>query len=435
MATLHEVLQEKVLVKRKRIAELNKNYGDVVLSQVTVRQILGGARGVKMLLCNTSVVDPDKGLIVRDRPLAELTNLLPEEMLFLLLTGEMPDEEGKADLQRQLDRRSQVPEYVWHALRALPKNSTPMCMLDTAVLMMNNESVFRRWYKAGMKREDYWKATLEDSLSILAKLPVIAAGIYRMRFDHGSIMQWTPGLDYAANFANMLGVADPVGAFAKLMRLYVTLHTDHEGGNVSANTTCTVGSALSDPYYAISAGLNGLAGPLHGSANQECMTWILNLREKFHGTPSEEELREFAFNTLRSGQVVPGYGHAVLRCVDPRFTAFHDFAKQYLPDSEIFETVDKVFEVVPKVLQEYSKERVQAGKKPIANCWPNVDAISGALVRHFGITEFSYYTVLFAVGRTIGLLAQLILARALGFPITRPKSVSLDWLENEVKGK
>jgi citrate synthase len=293
---------------------------------------------------------------------------------------------------------------------------------------MERESVFRQWYDKGMKREDFWLAMLGDALNILAKLPVLAAGIYRLRYRKGSVMHWTHGLDYAANYANMLGIADPGGEFATLMRLYLNFHADHEGGNVSANACHTVGSSLSDAYYAVSAGLNGLAGPLHGLANQECLKWILDTMEKFGGVPSDEQLRDMAFETLRSGRVIPGYGHAVLRVVDPRFQGFHDFGEEYLPEDPVFKTVSRVFRVIPKVLQEFSDERVKAGKNPIANCWPNVDAGSGALLYHYGLTEFPYYTVLFSVSRAMGMLAQLILNRAMGTAITRPKSVSTEWI-------
>ncbi len=435
MATLQDVLMEKIPAYRKEVHDLLEAKGDQVISQVTVQQAYGGMRGVKGMICDTSVVDPGLGVAVRGRPLLDIKHLWPEEVFFLLLTGELPDAEAKAALQRELDRRSQVPEYVWNALRALPKDTSPMALLATGVLIMDRESVFRKWYDKGMKREDYWLAMLGDSLNILAKLPVIAAGIYRICYDHGSVMHWTHGLDYGANFANMLGIADPAGNFAKLVRLYLNFHADHEGGNVSAFTCHTVGSALSDAYYAVSAGLNGLAGPLHGLANQECIAWILQVMEKFDGVPTEEQLRDFAFKTLRSGRVVPGYGHAVLRVTDPRFTGFHDFGHEYLPDDPVFKTVDRVFTVVPQVLREFSEERVKAGKHPIANCWPNVDAISGSLMYHFGITEFPYYTVLFSVSRVMGMLSQLIMNRAIGTPITRPKSVSTHWIRQQVEAQ
>ncbi len=307
-----------------------------------------------------------------------------------------------------------------------------MCMLNTGILVMERESTFRQWYDKGTKKQDYWIPILDDSLDLLAKLPGLAAAVYRMRYGKGSPIPWTPGLDWGANYANMLGISDPTGNFAKLMRLYLHFHCDHEGGNVSANTCHTVGSALSDPYYAVSAGLNGLAGPLHGLANQECLGWILKTMEKFGGVPTEEQIRDDAFATLRSGQVIPGYGHAVLRVTDPRFAGFNRFGKKYLSHDPVFQTVDRVFEVVPKVLGEFSEERVKAGKNPIANVWPNVDAGSGALLYHFGLTEFPYYTALFSVSRAMGMLSQLIWNRAVGSAITRPKSVSMKWLADNV---
>ncbi len=264
-------------------------------------------------------------------------------------------------------------------------------------------------------------------------MPSIAAGIYRIRFGKGDLIPWTPGLDMGANYANMLGLPDPSGSFQTLMRLYLHFHSDHEGGNVSANTCHTVGSALSDPYYAVSAGLNGLAGPLHGLANQECLNWILELMDKFGGTPTEDEIRDFAFKTLRSGQVIPGYGHAVLRVTDPRFTGFNQFGREYLSDDAVFQTVDVVFRIVPKVLEEFSAERVAAGKNPIANFWPNVDAGSGALLYHYGLEEFSYYTVLFSVSRAMGMLSQLIWNRAVGSALTRPKSVGTLFLKDFIE--
>jgi citrate synthase len=432
MATLQETLANKIPVWREEIGKVRKEFGDKVVSEVTVNQAYGGMRGVKGMICDTSVVEPDKGLIIRGHPLLEIKHLWPEEIFFLLLTGEMPDDEAKAALQQDYDRRAAVPEYVWDVLEAMPPDSHPMCMLDTAVLVMERESVFRQWYDKGMKREDYWIAALEDALCLLARLPGVAAGVYRLRYNRGSRIDWVPGLDWGANYANMLGLPDPTGSFAKLMRLYLNFHSDHEGGNVSANTCHTVGSALSDPYYSVSAGLNGLAGPLHGLANQECLGWILELMEKMGGVPSEQALRDFAFETLRSGKVVPGYGHAVLRVVDPRYAGFLEFGKEYMPEDPVFATVERVFNVIPKVLQEYSEERVKAGKAPIANCWPNVDAGSGALLYHYGLTEFPYYTVLFSVSRSMGMLSQLILNRAMGTAITRPKSVSTQWVQKNV---
>ncbi|MCK4904528.1 MAG: citrate (Si)-synthase, partial [Candidatus Marinimicrobia bacterium] len=267
MSTLLETLNKKIPDWRNEAQQLLKEKGDKVVSNVTVAQAYGGMRGVKGLVCDTSAVSPDSGLIIRGRPLLEITDILPEEVFYLLLTGDIPDEGALKDLQTQLSTHAEVPQYVWDVLRAMPKDSHPMVMFDTAILVMEKESAFRKQYDQGIQKQDYWKAILEDAIQLVAKLPAVGAGVYRIRFDKGALIDSDKNLDWGANFAHMLGIDDPDGLLKKLMRLYLMLHCDHEGGNVSAFSALTVASSLSDPYYAVSAGLNGLAGPLHGLAN------------------------------------------------------------------------------------------------------------------------------------------------------------------------
>jgi citrate synthase len=423
MATLQNTLARKIPAWRDEISELLKAHGNVKISEVTIAQAYGGMRGVKALVCDTSEVPPDMGLLVRGTPIAELTGKLPEEIFFLLCTGELPDRKALESLQEDLASRARVPGYVWKVLEAMPAGSHPMTMLDTAILVMQRESKFAAGYAKGMKKQDYWEPMLEDSLDMLARLPAIAAGVYRMRFKKGTRIAAKKGLDWGGNYARLLGVPDQSGEFADLMRLYLVLHCDHESGNVSAHTCHCVGSALSDAYYAVSAGLNGLAGPLHGLANQECLSWILEVQKQFGGALTDEQLEKFAWDTLNSGKVIPGYGHAVLRVTDPRFEAFRAFGMKHFPDDPIMNMVDQVFRIVPEVLKQVQK---------IKDPWPNVDAASGALLYHYGLKEQSYYTVLFSVSRAMGICAQLVLNRALGAPIERPKSVPTSWLKKQV---
>ncbi len=420
--TLKEKFAAMIPALREEAKTVIKGSGDKVISEVTVAQAFGGMRGVKGMICDTSVVEPDKGLIIREIPLLEgLTEKWPEEIFYLLLTGDLPDEATRNSLSNEFAERSNVPGYVWDVMNAMPKDSHPMAMLDTAILVMERDSVFRQRYSEGMSKMDYWDPMYEDAMNLLGKLPGIAAGIYRIRYDKGDPIPYDKSLDWGANYAHMLG--NDTADFYDCMRLYLTLHCDHEGGNVSAFSCHTVGSALSDAYYAVSAGLNGLAGPLHGLANQECLNWVLKVMDKFGGAPSTEQLRDFAWETLNSGKVIPGYGHAVLRVTDPRFVAFNAFGKKHFPDDPVFKTVDLVFQVVPEVLKEQGKAK---------NPWPNVDAGSGALLYHYGLKEFPYYTVLFSVSRAMGMLSQLIINRALGTAITRPKSVSTKWIKGHV---
>jgi citrate synthase len=426
MSLLKEKLASQVPKFRDKLHEIMATHGKKVISELNVEQLLGGLRGVKSLLCDTSEVQLDHGLIIRGHPIAELTNRLPEEIYFLLLTGELPTKEELEDLQSELKNRSKVPQYMWSVLKTclIKDEPHPMSILISCLAILQRESKFAYNYTRGMKKDKFWEYALEDSLDMIAMLPSLAAGIYRLRFEKGHLINSRIDLDWAADFANMLGVEENQNEFQNFMRLFMVLHCDHEGGNVSARTCHVVNSALSDPYYSVAAGLCGLAGPLHGLANQECIKFVLDVLEHFKGVPDDKTLRDYVVQRLESGRVIPGYGHAVLRVTDPRFTAFLEFGKKVMPDDPAFRLVQKLFEIVPKVLLEQGK-----AKDP----WPNVDAGSGALLYHFGIVEFEYYTVLFGVSRVLGLTAQLVLDRAAGFPIHRPKSVTTEWLVKAVQ--
>lgn len=428
MAILREKLRTEIPEIRTKIDGIFKKHKDEVVSNVTVKQVYGGMRGVIGMVCNSSYVDPLKGLFIRGIPVSELTDRIPEEIFYLLCTGELPDNEALKQLQDELNLRAEVPEYVWNVIRSLPKDTHPMTMLSIAILAMEGASIFKEKYASGLRKADFWEATLDDSLELLAKLPTIAAGVYRIRFAKGDLIPYDKSLDWGSNYANMLGIPDPNGEFADLMRLYLVLHCDHEGGNVSAFTSRVVNSSLSNLYYAASAGLNGLAGPLHGLANQECLKFVLAIEEKYQKVPSKKELGDFVWSTLKLGKVIPGYGHAVLRATDPRFTAFLNFGKQHCPDDKTFKIVERLFEVVPDILKEY-------GSGKIADPWPNVDAISGSLLFYYGLTMFDYYTVMFGVSRILGFCAQAIMARGLQAPIIRPKSVTNKWIEEFLKNK
>ena len=420
MSILLEKLEQKIPDWREDVRALISDSGSSVISEVSLKQAYGGMRGVKGLVCDTSSVSEDTGLIIRGIPLLDIIEILPEEVLYLLLTGDLPDKDALSELQSNLQEHAVVPDYIWTILRNMPNDSHPMAMFNTAVLAMEKESVFRSYYDKGMNKNDFWKPTLEDGIRLIAKLPALGAGVYRIRFEKGNLINPDQSLDWGANYAHMLGLDNSDNNLKKLMQLYLMLHCDHEGGNASAFTSLTIGSTLSDLYYAVSGGLNALAGPLHGLANQECLKFVLDIRDEFGGAPSKKEIEELCWDRLKNGRVIPGYGHAVLRCPDPRFTAFMNFGKEHIKNDDVFSIVENLFEVVPKVLLKHGKAK---------NPWPNVDAASGALLYHYGITEFSYYTVLFSISRAMGIISQIVINRALGIPIMRPKSVTTDWLK------
>ncbi|MEZ5049260.1 MAG: citrate (Si)-synthase [Saprospiraceae bacterium] len=254
----------------------------------------------------------------------------------------------------------------------------------------------------------------EDTMNLIAKLPRLAAYIYRRIYYNSQHIAPDESLDWAANFTHMLGYENK--DFKSLMRLYLTIHADHEGGNASAHTVHLVGSTLSDAYLSLAAGINALAGPLHGLANQEVIKWIFNMVDHFGSTKlSKDQIAMYVQETLDSGQVIPGYGHAVLRQPDPRYMAQREFAKEYIKNDDIVNIVWTLFDVVPDILAATGK---------VKNPWPNVDAHSGSILVHYGFKEYNYYTVLFGVSRALGVLASNCWSRALGFPIERPKSLT-----------
>ncbi len=419
MSILHTALNEQAAKLRARKKEILEQYGETTIASVTPGHVFGGMRGVPALICETSTVSADEGLRIRNIPIMELTDRTPEETFWLLVTGQLPTADELAALQDVFAKYYEIPQYVIDTLKAMPADSHPMAMLSAALLTMERESEFRKAYDEGLGKDELWKPLVNDAARLVASMPGIAAAIYRIRFNKGEIIKpLSNDKDMSNNFAHMLGVSDDP-AWKELVRLYLVLHSDHEGGNVSAFTGYVVSSALSDPYYSVSAALCGLAGPLHGLANQECLKFIMDLKEEFGGVPSEEQLKEYAWNRLNSGQVIPGYGHAVLRVTDPRFTAFRQFSLDHNMQDDNVQIVNRVFDVVPGVLTEHGKAK---------NPWPNVDAASGSLLYAFGMTEFDFYTVMFGVSRAMGICAQMIVKRMLNSSIVRPKSITMDAL-------
>jgi citrate synthase len=434
-----ELLKEKFRVKAEaaslEIKEIIKTHGTKKVGEVTLAQVYQGMRGITGLVTETSLLDAQEGIRFRGYSIPELQATLPkapgggeplpEGLFHLMLLGELPNQEDAEIITNIWQRRSHVPNHVFATIDALPITTHPMTMFVTGVMALQTESNFAKAYATGINKKDYWSPVFEDTMDLIARLPRIAAYIYRRKYKNNEHIHPNGLLDWAGNLAHMMGYNDE--SFKELMRLYMTIHADHEGGNVSAHTTHLVGSALSDPYLSYAAGMNGLAGPLHGLANQEVIKWIFEMQESL-GTdaPTSEQIANYVQATLSAGKVVPGYGHAVLRKTDPRFTAQMEFGKKHMPDDKLLNTVWNIYETVPPILQSLGK---------VKNPWPNVDAHSGALLVHYGMVENEFYTVLFAVSRALGVLSSLCWDRALGFPLERPKSVTTDSVKQWLEGK
>lgn len=430
MDPLKKKFIDKATALRSEVKALLKEHGNKKVDEVVLKQLYGGARGIKMMIWETSQLDPIEGIRFRGYSIPELKELLPkgaadkeprpEGLFWLMLVGEVPTEEEVDWLTREWTRRSNVPEHVFKALDVLPVDAHPMTQFVTAITAMQTESCFARRYSEGLSKDEYWDPTYEDVMNLISRLPRIAAYIYRRSYHNGNHIAPDISQDWAGNFAHMLG--NDVAEFKSLMRLYLTIHADHEGGNASAHTTHLVGSTLSDPYFSFAGGMSALAGPLHGLANQEVIKWIFKMTDALGTTkPTKDEIAEYVNSTLSAGQVIPGYGHAVLRRPDPRFVAQKVFAEENIKNDDYVNIVWDLFDVVPEILEGLGK---------VKNPWPNVDAHSGAILVHYGLKEYQFYTVLFGVSRALGVLSAQCWARALGFPLERPKSMTTGWVKD-----
>ncbi|CCA67252.1 probable mitochondrial citrate synthase [Serendipita indica DSM 11827] len=433
--TLKERLAELIPKEIDNVKAIRAEHGKKAFGQVTVDQVYGGMRGLPALLWDGSVLDAEEGIRFRGKTIPECqaelpkapggSEPLPEGLFWLLVTGEVPTDAQVKALSQEWAHRAALPEFVEEIIDRCPPSLHPMSQFSIAVTALNHESAFAKAYQEGISKKDYWGPVFEDCMDLIAKLPNIAGRIYRNVFGSGKLPAIDTSKDYSYNLANLLGFGDKE-AFVELLRLYITIHSDHEGGNVSAHTGKLVGSALSDPFLAFGASLNGLAGPLHGLANQEVLLWLMKMKSKLGDAPTDEAVRGYIWDTLNGGQVVPGYGHAVLRKTDPRYTAQREFALKHLPNDSLFKLVGQIYNIAPEVLLEAGKAK---------NPWPNVDAHSGVLLTYYGLTQMQFYTVLFGVSRAFGVAAQLIWDRALGAPLERPKSYSSEAIKKMFANK
>src|SRR5690348_15783827 len=367
MGVIKDKFHEKSEKLSLEVKDMLKEHGDKVIGEVKLAQIYQGMRGMTGLVTETSLLDAQDGIRFRGYSIPELreklpkadggTEPLPEGIFYLMLVGELPTAEDVQHVTNVWQRRSHVPSHVFHTIDALPLTAHPMTQFVVGIMALQTESQFAKKYATGMNKKDYWEAVFDDSMDLIARLPRIAAYVYRRKYKSGQHIQPNGLLDWAGNLAHMMGYEDE--SFRELMRLYKTIHCDHEGGNVSAHATHLVGSALSDPFLSYSAGLLALAGLLHGLAAQEVLRWILKMRAQNGDNFTDQDVKDYLWRTLKSGQVVPGYGHGGLRKPDPRFEALMDFAatRTDILKNPVFRLVKKNSEIAPSVLTEHGKVR------------------------------------------------------------------------------
>jgi citrate synthase len=377
-----------------------------VLMEITKEQLETGLRGVPVGYCTTSSVDPNKGLFYVGQAVEELAFKNPEDVIYLLLEKRWPTKDQASEFAARLRAHRAVDAAVISSMKALPRRGHPMKWLIHAINVLGMVS----------SREDYRK----DCLALIAEIPVVVAAIFRLREGWGDPIPARDDLGYMENFVHMLGVpgldAAKTAKLTKLMRVFDVVHFDHGGGNLSTFVGKAVASGDADMYESMAAAMAGLAGPKHGKANQECLEFV---QECVHKGGSADEVRAFIQRKLANRELIPGFGHAVLRVEDPRARALRKLGEELCPNDVNFKMVKLLSEVVPGILKANPK---------ISDPYPNVDSASGSLLMACGLTDPDYYTVLFGLSRVVGIAAQVVYERCearqgKGTPIIRPKYI------------
>lgn len=375
-----------------------------VLFEITKDNLETGLRGYPVGYCTTSSVDPSKGLFYVGRPVSEIDHWEPEQVIYLLYHGSEGSPEAVVAFSEDLRRRAKCSPALIQQIEKLPRQGHPMKLFAAALLLAG---VFEG-------KNQY----SEDCLNLIAKIPQIAATVINYHAGWGATKESRPELGYMENFTQMLNVPNVDSArLVQAFKLFNILHYDHGGGNLSAFVGKAVASGLEDLYGSMSAAMCALAGPRHGKANQDCLTFVQQLVEELGEKASPQEVEAAIRQKLANNELIFGFGHAVLRVEDPRATLLYEVAQKHYPDHPLVKMAAILRQAGSKVLKENPK---------ISNPYPNVDAISGILLTAAGFPYSDYYTVLFGLARVVGISRQILYEReeareGKGTPIVRPK--------------
>jgi citrate synthase len=375
-----------------------------VLFQITNENLETGMRGYPVGYCTTSSVDPVKGLFYVGRPVSELDSWEPESVIYLLYHGKEGTREEVKKFADDLRSRASCSPSILKYLYQFPKEAHPMQFLCHAISLCG---IFEG-------KQDYH----EDGLNIIAKIPFLVAHLINEHAGWGSQKPSRPELGYMENFVQMLNVPkSDLEELTSVFKLFNILHYDHGGGNLSTFIGKGVASGLQDMYGSVSAAMNGLAGPRHGRANQDCLKFVQQILEELGERATVEEVEELLRRKLENKELIFGFGHAVLRVEDPRATVLYRLAEEKYSHHPLVKIALLLRSAGPKVLRENAK---------ISNPYPNVDAISGVVLAAAGFSYPQYFTVLFGLSRIVGISRQIIYERCearegKGTPIIRPK--------------
>jgi citrate synthase len=340
--------------------------------------------------CQSAItfIDGDKG-ILRYRgydiaDLAENCNFL--QVAHLILNGELPTPAEEKEFVHQIKRRMWVYENIKKFMDGFRYDAHPMQMLVSTVAALSTFYPDTKDVRNAAAREN-------AIFRIIGKMPIIASYAYR----HGKGLQYVPpdpDLSYTENFMNMLWkrselrfLANPV--LARALDILWILHADHEQ-NCSANAMRAVGSSEADPFVTTAGAAAALSGPLHGGANEEVLLMLAKIGKK-------ENIPDFIKGVKEGHHKLMGFGHRVYKNYDPRAKI-------------IKRTAEEVFKVTgrnPKIDIAMELEQIALNDEYFIKrkLYPNVDFYSGIIYQAMGF-EPDMFTVMFAIPRTVGWLAQ-----------------------------
>lgn len=375
-----------------------------VLFAITKDKLETGLRGFPVGYCTTSTVDPTKGLFYAGRPVTELANWRPEEVIYLIMFGKKGTPQEIEAFFADMSKRSKLKPETIQAIEKLPRQGHAMKLFSAALLIV------------GMleQTDDYH----EDCLNLIAKAPQLAAVVINHHAGWGATPASRPDLGYMENFAAM--VKAPKVQLPKLteaFRLFNILHYDHGGGNLSTFVGKAIASGLEDMYGSIAGAMCALEGPRHGRANQDCLEFLREVVEEVGENATETQVEKLIRDRLAHNKLVFGFGHAVLRVEDPRALVVYDYLKKHYPSHPLVKIALHLRSAGTKVLLENPK---------ISDPHPNIDAISGTLLVMGGFDYPEYFTLLFGLSRIVGIARQIVYERlearsGKGTPIVRPK--------------
>lgn len=375
-----------------------------ILFEVTKEHLETGMRGYPVGYCNTSYVDPNKGLFYRGLSVFDLSNWEPERVIYLLYYGQEGSASCVRDFSRELKKRSCCSQSVLKQIKGLPRQGHPMKLLCSALLILG---IFEG-------QTDYQ----EDCLNLIAKIPHLVATVINHHAGWEVTSTFPEEMGYMERFAHLVQVPNAEKkSLAEVFRLFNILHYDHGGGNLSAFVGKAVASGLEDMHGAICSAMCALAGPRHGKANQDCFSFVQSILGELGEGVTAEQLETLVRKRVENGELIYGFGHAVLRKEDPRASILYELAQNKFATHPLVKIALKLRNQGVKVLK---------GKDKVSNPYPNVDAISGTVLTAAGFAYPEYFTLLFGMARSVGIAVQIVYERCQarkgkGTPIVRPR--------------